>query len=73
MQTKEMALAALILLSLISATAYVLSSEDDQDSSLPSKKEKKVDFVFNLDSNSSKYLLIPPPNIMVLGEIKSST
>ena len=33
MQTKEMALAALILLSLVSATAYFLSSEDNQDSS----------------------------------------
>ena len=33
MQTKEMALVALILLSLISASAYFLSSEDDQDSS----------------------------------------
>ena len=33
MQTKEMALAALILLSLISATAYFLSPEENQDSS----------------------------------------
>ena len=33
MQTKEMALVALIVLSLISATAYLLSSEDNTDSS----------------------------------------
>ena len=33
MQTNEMALVALIAISLISATAYLLSPEDNQDSS----------------------------------------